>query len=189
MDNNVQLSEDALIERVKEGDGAAAAQLYTCYTDHVSRICFRIVLDSSQVKDCTQEVWLKFFRSVQRYKSGSSVKSWLTTIAVNTAIDFYRKQLKSVNKIDLDELHTLPSVSRDVCGRTKLEEKEIQSMILKALTNLSVSQRTAFMLRFFEQASTAEIAEILGCAEGTVRSHIRRAILFIRKRLSNTLAV
>jgi RNA polymerase sigma factor (sigma-70 family) len=66
-----------------------------------------------------------------------------------------------------------------------MEEAEWKDKILAVLQQLSFAQRTAFVLRYMEDVPNGEIAEILGCAEGTVRSHIRRSILALRKRLAN----
>ena len=81
------VSDEALIEAIRKGDSNAAACLYDRYIDQVHRICYRIVLDVSQVQDCVQDVWLKVFRNLDRFRRKQSFAAWLNTVTANTAID------------------------------------------------------------------------------------------------------
>lgn len=181
------VSDGALIKAAQRGDREAAAWLYRRHVERIHRICYRIVMDSSQVQDCVQEVWLKVFGNLDRFRSGRSFAAWLNTVAVNTAIDFYRKWVRQRNYLDIDETHveTLTAVKQEDTQR--LDNALIQQQIQEALTEISVNQRTAFILRYYEEMPTAEIARILGCAEGTVRVHIRRSLLALRARLAGKL--
>jgi RNA polymerase sigma-70 factor (ECF subfamily) len=72
-------------------------------------------------------------------------------------------------------------------GIQQADEAPVQQKVQEALEQISVNQRTAFILRYFEDMPTAEIARVLGCAEGTVRVHIRRSLLALRVRLAGKL--
>ena len=87
MNGHDSISDGALIEAIQQGDGDAAACLYHRHVDLVHRICYRIVLDGSQVTDCVQEVWLKVFRNLGRFQCEKSFVAWLNRVAANTAID------------------------------------------------------------------------------------------------------
>ena len=188
MNHEIQLSDDALIEAIQKGDGSAAARLYHRYIDRVHRICYRIVLDASQVKDCDQEVWLKVFRNLNRFQQGRSFVSWLTTITVNTAIDFYRQAMGRKNVV-LDMNPVERFLADEHNGHQVFEEKQIRELIEQGLKEISVTQRTAFTLRYFEEMSMVEIARILDCSENTVRTHVRRSLIAMRKILADKISL
>lgn len=187
MNQEYPVSDEALIRAAQRGDGDAAARLYNRHVDRVHRICYRIVLDRSQVQDCVQEVWLKVFRNLDRFRSGRSFAAWLNTVTANTAIDFYRKWTRQRSHPDVDETHIKALEVDEQPGKQRQDEALVQQKIQEALREISVNQRTAFILRYFEDVPTAEIARMLGCAEGTVRVHIRRSLLALRARLAGKL--
>ena len=178
-------SDEALIDAIRRGDADAAACLYHRYIDRVHRICYRSVLDPAQVPDCVQEVWLKVFRNVGRFRRNESFVAWLNSIATHTAIDCYRRRkCRSVQAeleqvpVDLlaDEEHRVDRPLDGVLVRRRVEE---------VLREIGVSQRTAFVLRYFEEMPLPEIARVLGCRAGTARTHIRRCILALRAKLAD----
>ena len=182
MNRHYPVSDEALVKAAKRGDREAAAWLYHRHVDKVHRICFRIVLDPSQVQDCVQEVWLKVFRSLDQFRSGRSFVAWLNTVTANTAIDYYRKHVRQQNHREAHQNYVETSTTSERPDETHIHEK-----IQMALEEISVNQRAAFTLRYFEDMPTTEIARTLGCAEGTVRVHIRRALLALRERLAGKL--
>lgn len=185
MNRHYPVSDGALIEAVKKGDKNAAAWLYHRHVDRVNRICYRIILDPSHVQDCVQEVWLKVFRNIDRFQCSKSFAGWLNTVTANTAIDYYRKWIKRENNIDSDEMKVV--VTDENPGERKLDGALIEQRIREALEKVSVNQRTAFILRYFEEVPITEIAETLGCTEGAVRTHIRRSLLALRSKLAGKL--
>jgi RNA polymerase sigma-70 factor (ECF subfamily) len=185
MNRHYPVSDGALIEAVKKGDKNAAVWLYHRHVDRVNRICYRIVLDPSQVQDCVQEVWLKVFRNIERFQCSKSFTGWLNTVTANTAIDYYRKWVRHENNIDSDEMKVV--VTDENPGERKLDGELVEQRIREALEKVSSNQRAAFILRYFEEMPIAEIAETLGCTEGAVRTHIRRALLALRAKLAGKL--
>ena len=187
MSQEYPVSDEALIKAAQRGDRDAAGWLYNRHVDRVHRICYRIVLDPSQVRDCVQEVWLKVFRNLGRFRSGKSFAAWLNTIAANTAIDFYRKCARQRSHPDADETYVRGLAADEQPASRQTDETPVQQKIREALEEIGVNQRTAFILRYFENMPTAEIARVLGCAEGTVRVHIHRSLLALRARLAGKL--
>jgi len=177
-------SDEALIEAIERGDRDAAACLYYRHVDRVHRICHRIVLESSQAPDCVQEVWMKVFRSLVRFRCEQSFAAWLNAVAANTAIDFYRRSRRRGHHIDLDETCAESLVAERNPTDLEFDDVTIRREIQEALEKISVNQRTAFVLRYFEQMPLQEIARTLRCREGTVRTHIRRCLLSLRARLA-----
>ncbi|MFC1633418.1 RNA polymerase sigma factor [Planctomycetota bacterium] len=187
MNREYSVSDEALIKAAQRGDREAAAWLYHRHVEKVHRICYRIVMDSSQVQDCVQEVWLKVFRSLDRFRLGRSFAAWLNTVAAHTAIDYYRRWIKQRNRLDIHKTHVKALATDQQPGSHSSDEALIQQKIQEALEEISVNQRAAFTLRYFEEMPTADIARVLGCAEGTVRVHIRRSLLALRARLAGKL--
>lgn len=189
MNRQYPVSDEALIEAVKKGDRNAAAWLYNRHVDRVHRICYRIVLDPSQVQDCVQEVWLKVFRNIDRFQCSKSFAAWLNTVTANTAIDYYRKWIKHENHVDCDEIHTRAEAADENPVDRKLDGALTQQRIREALEKISVNQRAAFILRYYEEIPVTQIAETLGCTEGAVRTHIRRSLLALRTKLAGKIDV
>ena len=178
-------SDEALIEAIQRGDRDAAACLYHRHVDRVHRICCRIVLDTSQVPDCVQEVWLKVFRGLDRFGCEKSFVAWLNTIAANTAIDFYRRHRRRGHHVGIDDACVEPFVTEERPAEYPMDNAAVRRQIRAALEEISVNQRTAFVLRYFENMPLPEIARTLGCRQGTVRTHLRRCLLALRARLTD----
>ncbi len=178
------MSDEVLIGAVQRGDRDAAACLYERHIDRVHRICYRIVLDSSQVPDCVQEVWTKVFQNLGRFRCERSFAAWLNTVAAHTAIDYYRRWKKRGSHVDIDEIGVEMAAADERADSPQRDDATIRRQIDQALEEVSVSQRTAFVLRYFEGMPLPEIARTLGCREGTVRTHLRRCLLALRAKLT-----
>lgn len=183
MQDESRIADDHLMAAVSRGDESAAGLLYARYADPVYRICFRVLLDEGLAKDAAQEAWIKVFRHADRFQPGSSARSWIATIAVRCAIDGCRKH-RQTYAVALDDKagSAWPSVLPS--ARDEVEELEIQATIQEVLRRLPVPQRAAFALRFYEDAPLRDIARALRCSEGTVKSHLHRAVAAVRKALA-----
>jgi len=184
MEGHDSISDEALIEAIQQGDGDAAACLYHRHVDRVHRICYRIVLDGSQVIDCVQEVWLKVFRNLGRFQCEKSFAAWLNSVAANTAIDYYRKWRRHGRHVGIDDVSSDALPAEEPTDGQRLDDALVQRRIDEALQEITVNQRTAFVLRYFEGMSPSEIARVLGCREGTVRTHIQRCLVSLRAKLA-----
>jgi RNA polymerase sigma-70 factor (ECF subfamily) len=184
MNGHDSTSDGALIDAIRQGDRDAAACLYHRHIDRVHRICYRIVLDHSQVADCVQEVWLKVFRHLGRFRCQDSFAVWLNRVAAHTAIDYYRRSQRHGRHVGIDEVPLDIATAEPTRDGQQLDAAFAQERIREALEEITVNQRTAFVLRYFEEMSPAEIARVLGCREGTVRTHIQRCLLSLRARLT-----
>jgi RNA polymerase sigma-70 factor (ECF subfamily) len=180
-------SDEALIEAIQRGDGDAAACLYYRHIDRVHRICHRIVLDSSQAPDCVQEVWMKVFRTLGRFRCERSFVAWLNAVAANTAIDYYRRTTRQGHPADIEEIGPEALVAEEEPEDPPLDGAMLRRRVREALEEVSVNQRTALVLRYFEEMPVPEIARVLQCREGTVRTHIRRCLLTLRAKLATRL--
>jgi RNA polymerase sigma-70 factor (ECF subfamily) len=189
MNQQDTVPDEALVEAIQGGDRNAAARLYDRHGDRVHRICYRIVPDPSQVQDCVQEVWLKVFRKLGRFRCDCSFATWLNTVTANTAIDHYRKWVRHRDHVKCGGIHPDAAATEDNPGNQTLDNALIHERIRDALEGISVNQRTAFVLRYYEGMPIAEIAKIIGCTQGAVRTHIRRSLLALRVKLAGKIDV
>ena len=178
------ISDETLIEAVRRGDGDAAVHLYRRHIDRVHRICYRIVLDRAQVPDCVQEVWLRVFRNLGRFRRQGSFAAWLNSVAAHTAIDYYRHAKRRRRHAEMDDPRVEALEVEPPANDRRLDGALMQRRIQDALAEITVNQRTAFVLRYLEGMALPDIARVLGCRQGTVRTHIRRCLLSLRARLA-----
>jgi RNA polymerase sigma-70 factor (ECF subfamily) len=189
MNQQDTVPDEALVEAIQGGDRNAAARLYNRHGDRVHRICYRIVPDPSQVQDCVQEVWLKVFLKLDRFRCDGSFATWLNTVTANTAIDYYRTCVRRRHHFKCGEMYADTAAPEKNPGNHKMDNALIHERICDALKAISVNQRTAFVLRYYEDIPIAEIAQIIGCTQGAVRTHIRRSLLALRAKLAGKIDI
>ena len=145
------------------------------YTPMMS-LALRYASTNEDALDILHESFVKVFRNIQKYQSGTSLSAWIRRILIITAIDFYRKDLKRKAE-DLDEAYYLSSDIPDAISTMSSEE------ILKALQQLPHSYRSVFNLYVIEGYSHKEISDMLDINESTCRSNLVKA----RTKLKNIL--
>jgi RNA polymerase sigma-70 factor (ECF subfamily) len=179
------MDDRALMERLAAGDGEALGPLMERHATRLYRIALSYLRDPEAALDCVQEAFVKAFQNARRWDRGAAVVPWLTRIAINQAIDTYRKAKRRVatetplGEDDRDERLTFedPSPERQAIGR------ETGERIQAAVLALPAGQRAVFLLRHQEGLTLPEIAESLGMSLGTVKSSLHRAVHRLRRRL------
>ena len=182
-----------LIERVKQGDQRAFEMLVVKYQRRIERLIGRMVRDTDLVQDIAQETFIRAYRAIPQFRGESAFYTWLYRIAVNTAkkalVDLKRDPLITETAMasassDDDETSRVENELTD--GETPeavLASKEIAATVNAAIEALSEDLRQAVTLRELEGLSYEEIAEVMNCPIGTVRSRIFRAREAIATRL------
>ena len=181
-----------LIERVKQGDVKAFEMLVVKYQRRIERLIGRMVRDVDIVPDIAQETFIRAYRAIPRFRGESAFYTWLYRIAVNTAkkalMELKRDPLISESALasreDDDETSRVENELAD--GETPdavLASKQIAAAVNSAIESLSEDLRQAITLREIEGLSYEEIAELMNCPIGTVRSRIFRAREAIALRL------
>lgn len=183
----VPLEEDEglLIEAARAGQRRAAQALYTRYQEQVWRVVYRLVLDREEALDICQEAWMKVFSSLSRYRAESRFSTWIIRIALNSAYSRMRSASwrgRAVLEPILEEVEASPSPLPG--PRENLEERLRHEAVEQAMLELSPHQRQALTLRYFEDLPLCEIAEMMGCREGSVKSHLHRAVESLRRTLA-----
>ena len=182
----------ALIERVKLGDVKAFEMLVVKYQRRIERLIGRMVRDVDLVPDIAQETFIRAYRAIPQFRGESAFYTWLYRIAVNTAkkalMELKRDPLITetarASRDDDDETSRVENELSD--GETPdavLASKQIAAAVNLAVEALSEELRQAITLREIEGLSYEEIAEMMDCPIGTVRSRIFRAREAIAQRL------
>jgi len=176
------------VEEILAGNTASLEPLFIKYRERVYRICYRVVFNKDDALDLAQEVFLKALRSIDTFKRESSFYTWLCQIAVNASIDFLRRKSRgpkvAFDEVMLDEskLVDLKSLGQSTPLR-QLELKEMGRLVSQALAALSEDHRAVFSLFAVGDFSYKEIADMVGCPEGTVMSRL----YYARKKLQDAL--
>jgi RNA polymerase sigma-70 factor (ECF subfamily) len=182
-----------LVEKVKQGDQKAFEMLVVKYQRRIERLIARMVRDVDLVQDIAQETFIRAYRALPQFRGESAFYTWLYRIAVNTAkkalMDLKRDPLVTETALagrddDSDETSRVENELTD--GETPdalLASKEIATAVNAAIEALSEDLRQAITLREIEGLSYEEIATVMNCPIGTVRSRIFRAREAIAERL------
>lgn len=178
MANNV--TDQHLIERVKNGEKAAYDLLVLKYQQRIINLVSRFVRNHSDALDVTQEAFIKAYRALPNFRGDSAFYTWLYRIAVNTAKNYLAVQSRrpSVSDYDVSEIEQIEgntALKEQATPENLLLKDELQATVLKAIENLPEDLRSAIMLREIEGLSYEEIATVMECPIGTVRSRIFRA--------------
>lgn len=184
-----------LIDKSKEGDITSFEELIIAHQKKAFNIAYRMLGNLEDANDVTQEAILKVYRSISKFKENSSFSTWFYSIVNNTCIDFIRKNRKS-NVIYLDKEYEEngDSYKKEISDteshtpETALEKKEVRKLVHDSINQLSPEQRKIIVLRDINGFSYQEIAEILNCSEGTVKSRISRARANLKSIIQNKLA-
>lgn len=180
-----------LMTRLAEGDREALAPLMERHSCRLYRIARSYLRNADEALDVVQETFVKAYRNAHRWRSGSEVGPWLTRIAVNEAIDHYRRNRRRQRKeAPLDEAtsdHVDHGMRQTSAPDRQVLGQQLGERIEMALSALSERQRAVFLLRHHEEMSLQEIAATLGLRLGTVKSSLHRAVDRLRKRLGDLL--
>ncbi|WP_137733261.1 RNA polymerase sigma factor RpoE [Pseudaquabacterium pictum] len=182
-----------LVERAKGGDPKAFEMLVVKYQRRIERLIARMVRDVDLVQDIAQESFIRAYRALPQFRGDSAFYTWLYRIAVNTAkkalVDLKRDPLVTesaragMNDDDDETSRPERELSDGETPDAVLASKEIAQTVNAAIEALSDDLRQAITLREIEGLSYEEIAELMNCPIGTVRSRIFRARESIAQRL------
>lgn len=172
---------DELITKIKNHDVKAFETLVTLYEKKVYNYAYGFTLNREDALDITQEVFLKVYKNIQKFKEESSISTWIYKITSNVCIDFARKS-KPGNIINInDENFNLIENIKDsaIAPVDFVLQNELSEEIIDSLNKLDFSSRQIVVMRDILQLSYSEIATILNLEDGTVKSKISRS----RKKL------
>ncbi|MBT3427483.1 MAG: RNA polymerase sigma factor RpoE [Gammaproteobacteria bacterium] len=182
-------SDKRLVERVKRGDKRAFDVLVLKYQHRIANLITRYVRDQDEVLDVTQEVFVKAYRAMNNFRGDAQFYTWLYRIAINTAKNFLvaKSRRPPDTDIDVDEREFSEQsvvISEEGNPEDQLSGEQLKRVLQKALEDLPEELRVALMLREFDGLTYDEIAQIMDCPVGTVRSRIFRGRESIEKSIT-----
>ncbi len=173
-------TDQQLVKRVQQGDKRAFDLLVLKYQHKIISVVHRYVRDSADVHDVVQEAFIKAYRALPNFRGDSAFYTWMYRIAINTAKNHLISRGRRPPATDVDVEDAEHYVGNDNLQDFNTPESslfcdQLQASVENAITNLPEDLRTAVTLREMEGLSYEEIAEIMKCPVGTVRSRIFRA--------------
>lgn len=176
------MDEQDLIRRSAEGDLDAFERLVELKRERVFWIACHIVGDRELARDVTQEVFLRLYRVIRRFRSGGRFDAWLRRIATNLSIDLLRHERPHRETAALEDVREGAGGRESPAGDT-VRRRDIRRIFVTLSSLLSRKQRLAFVLREIEGLSTGEVAEIMKTRESTVRNHVLQARRILQEEL------
>ena len=187
-----------LVRRAQNDDAWAIEQLVLRYQKKVYAIAFQMLDgDAEEARDRTQDAFLQAFGRIKQFKGQSSFYTWLYRIVINKCIDARRRRQRwkkiffpwrfEKNKDTAAEtsLEDYPDSERNADPLEMASRRQLEEDVNRTLRHLSERQRTIFQLKVFQEMSIAEIAESMGLAEGTVKTHLFRATRIVQMQLKD----
>jgi RNA polymerase sigma-70 factor (ECF subfamily) len=188
--------DEELVRRAQKDDPWAIEQLVLRYQKKVYAIAFQMLAgDAEEARDRTQDAFLQAFRKIKQFKGKSTFYTWLYRIVINICIDarrrrqrwkkvFFSRRFEKNNAALMEtSLEDYPDTRQDSDPLETASRRQLENDVNSALRKLSERQRTIFKLKVFQEMSIAEIAESIGLAEGTVKTHLFRATRIVQKQL------
>jgi RNA polymerase sigma-70 factor (ECF subfamily) len=188
----VKENDSDLINRAKSGDSKSYDKLLKKYKNSVYSLVLRMVRNSQEAEDLTQEAFIKAFNSLASFNEEYAFSTWLYKIATNNCIDFFRKRKLQTYSLDKPIQYKDSEIQHDIPDPDLNPEKSIMAsernkLIKEAINKLPEKYHRAIVLRHSEEKSYEEIAEILGLPLGTVKARIFRAREMLNKTLKDSL--
>lgn len=187
----------SLIEQCQRAKGEdfeeAFAGLYRLYKDRVYNVAYRITGNSADALDAAQETFGILFRKLQGFRFDSKFSSWVYRIAVNASIDLKRRssarRLAPIEELGQTQARTTAGAAQSSVSEPEsaFATRELEDEVQRAMNALSPKLRAIIVLRHVEDLAYEEIAEVLGCSLGTVKSRLARAHEALGKTLGTVL--
>ncbi len=182
-----EIGDIALISRFKNGDNSAFEEIVVKYKDKIYNLCRHMLRDPQNAEDAAQDVFLKAYQALPKFKPEASLYTWLYRIAANTCIDYKRKPIwESIFGNSEEGERLVHDRASDAPSPEQLyQSKEIDRALQEGLAKLSPKLRAIIVLKEMEELSYEEIAETLEISMGTVKSRIARAREELKKAMAD----
>jgi RNA polymerase sigma-70 factor (ECF subfamily) len=180
-----------LVERVKAGDKRAFDLLVKKYQHKIIALIGRYVYDHHEAQDVAQETFIKAYRALPKFRGDSAFYTWIYRIAINTAKNHLVARGRRPADVDVDDAQFFEGDNqlKDIATpENQLYKDELELVIKRSLNKLPEDLRVALTLREFDGMSYEEIADVMDCPVGTVRSRIFRAREAIDKEIMPLMA-
>jgi RNA polymerase sigma-70 factor (ECF subfamily) len=177
----LESSERELVEACQRGDRDAFRTLFETYKNKVYSVALRFAGEEAAAMDIAQDTFVKLFSSIQTFRGDSGFQTWVYRMVVNTCLDRKRRDRRLIPIAD--ELMATLRASGDVL--TRMLREEVGTRVRAAVEKLSPDLRIVIVLRYTEGLAYDQIADVLGCSQGTVASRLNRAHKALERRLAH----
>jgi RNA polymerase sigma-70 factor (ECF subfamily) len=187
---NTDKDEKKLVDRICGGDMTSFQELVERYKKKVYYLANDIVGDHHDAEDISQEVFIKVFRFIKKFRKEAKLSSWIYQITVNTSIDMKRKKTKKTHvfmeESQMERIHQAASLTGNSINTPehRTETNMLQNRVEHLLDKVSPKERSVFVMRYYNEFKTTEIAETLNLSTNTIKSLLFRAKKKLRKELS-----
>lgn len=175
------MSDKELIQDIIAGNSSAFKGLMEKYQLQVFRVVVGFLHSKEDAEDVTQEIFVKVYQWLHKFRGDSEFSTWLYRIAVNMSLNYIRRNQKNTLLQSLEDVFY--KISGDKTPLDELEESERDQRIKKAIDSLPEKQRTAFVLSKYEELPQKRIAAIMNTTEGAVEQLLQRAKTNLQKKL------
>jgi len=183
----MDLNDLGLVTRARTGDTGAFQVLVERHSRPLFRLAYRMTGNQQDAEDVVQDSFLRAYKQLARFDERASFGTWLYRIAVNCELDLVRSrkrrnELMTPEDSEMDDpILSLPS--HDPAPDRIAMSGEVRDRVAEAMTELSASERTAFVLRHFEGMCIEEVSQVLGCQPGAAKHSVFRAVQKLRRAL------
>ncbi len=173
-----------LVARVRAGDELAFERIMLATEQRVVSIAWRMLGNREDARDAAQDVYLRVYKYLERFRAGEDFRAWLYRVTINVCRDFARKKgaagLAQFGEIDFDQEGEVFATARSSNPESLALQEQQLALVRRALQSLPERERAALVLRDLEGFSTEEVAQALGSRPVTVRSQVSSARAKIR---------
>ncbi|MBN2774479.1 MAG: sigma-70 family RNA polymerase sigma factor [Prolixibacteraceae bacterium] len=174
------MTDAELVKQVLSGNSNAFRYLVSRHQQLVAHIVGRMVKNEADLEDISQEVFVKVYRKLNRFRGESKLSTWIAAIAYNTTVSFIRKNYR-VDEINFDNLNK--SETEFLTPGKIMEKREMKEYLLKLIDELPVNYRSVLTLFHLDEFSYKEIEQITGMPEGTIKSYLSRARGILKEKI------
>lgn len=180
----MEKSDEMLIKEIKEGQVESYDELMQRHQQKVYRIAYSFAKSEQGAMDITQNIFLKAYENINKFREESQFKTWLTRISYNESQNWVRKNKKHLMNDDLGD-HETEAIS-PYTQEDEYLALENKTILLRSLYGLNTKYRLAIVLRYFENYPIRDIAETLNCSQGVVKNMLHRSLQKLKKNLTMT---
>ncbi len=176
------MNDAELVQQIVNGNSNAFRFLVSKHQGLVVHVVGRIIQQQEDVEDICQEVFIRVFDKLKKFRGESKLSTWIARIAYNTSISHLRKRKYREQSYD-EQPGLIVGEKDDSLNQKRMEKEQIKEYLLKLIDDLPVHYRTVLTLFHLEEFSYREIEEITGMPEGTIKSYLSRARNLLKEKL------
>jgi RNA polymerase sigma-70 factor (ECF subfamily) len=183
--------EDELIKRAQAADTDAFCLLAKGYQRRIYLLALHYCHNPEDAEDLSQEVWLKTYQAIGTFRGESTFYTWLRKITINCFLNHqrsrrhrWRGQTTDIEFLGVDSIESEQRLAPLADSETSLHNRMLAERVMRALSELTPSQRLIFLLKHHEEMTYEEIARAVGCSTGTAKKSVFRAISKLREHLN-----